>query len=91
MNCVIISENHAARSLCKINDETVTVGKRKTITGLLIDIHGQHEHQSLLYKHKHLEILDKYHDRKSHDLKQNIAGLYRTIPGLRIGGFVSHG
>ena len=72
-----------ARSLCKINDETVTVGKLKTITGLLIDIHGQHEHQSLLYKHKHLEILDKYHERTSHDVKQNIAGLYRTYTGLK--------
>ena len=81
---VIISRKiMPARSLCKINDETVTVGKLKTITGLLIDIHGQHEHQSLLYKHKHLEILDKYHERKSHDLKQNIAGLYRTYTGLK--------
>lgn len=81
---VIISRKiMPARSLCKINDETVTVGKLKTITGLLIDIHGQHEHQSLLYKHKHLEILDKYHERTSHDVKQNIAGLYRTYTGLK--------
>ena len=81
---VIISRKiMASRSLCKINDETVTAGKLKTITGLLIDIHGQHEHQSLLYKSKHLEILDKFHERKSHDVKQNIADLYRTYTGLK--------
>lgn len=81
---VIISRKiMPTRSLCKINDETVTAGKLKAITGLLIDIHGQHEHQSLLYKHKHLEILDKYHERTSHDVKQNIAGLYRTYTGLK--------
>ena len=34
------------RSLCKLNDETVTVARLKEITSLLIDIHGQHEHQS---------------------------------------------
>ncbi len=81
---VIISRKiMPSRSLCKINDETVTAGKLKQITGLLIDIHGQHEHQSLLYKSKHLEILDQYHERKSHDVKQNIADLYRTYTGLR--------
>ena len=38
------------RSVSRINDETVTTARLKQITGLLIDIHGQHEHQSLLYK-----------------------------------------
>ena len=46
------------RSIFRVNDETVTAAKVRRLTGLLIDIHGQHEHQSLLYKHKHLEILD---------------------------------
>lgn len=48
------------RSVSRINDETVTTARLKQITGLLIDIHGQHEHQSLLYKSKHLAILDAY-------------------------------
>lgn len=61
----------------------MTAGKLKAITGLLIDIHGQHEHQSLLYKQKHLEILDKYHEKKSHEVKQNIAAMYRTYTGLK--------
>lgn len=48
------------RSVSKINGESVSVSTLRAVTGILIDIHGQHEHQSLLYKSKHLEILDKY-------------------------------
>lgn len=48
------------RSVSKINGETVSIGQLKEISALLIDIHGQHEHQSLLYKKNHLTILDTY-------------------------------
>lgn len=50
----------AGRSLCRINGETVSTAVLKEISSRLIDIHGQHEHQSLLNKKKHLEILDAY-------------------------------
>ncbi len=59
----------AARSISKVNDETVTAGRLKEITSLLIDIHGQHEHQSLLYKSKHLQILDDYAKSRTAPLK----------------------
>ena len=81
---VIISKKiMPSRSLSKINDETVTAGKLRDITGLLIDIHGQHEHQSLLYKSKHLEILDRYQEKKSHELKENIAVTYGEYVRLK--------
>ena len=48
------------RSVCRINGETVTLGKLKEVASVLIDIHGQHEHQSLLYKKNHLAILDEF-------------------------------
>lgn len=58
---VIISRRmQPGRSVCKINGETVTARQIKEISELLIDIHGQHEHQSLLHKKKHMEILDEY-------------------------------
>lgn len=51
------------RVVNKINDELVTVSKLKEIAGILIDIHSQHEHQSLLKKENHLHILDRFgHD-----------------------------
>lgn len=65
------------RSVSKINDETVTVTKLKEVTGLLIDIHGQHEHQSLLHASKHLEILDTYAKSQIGPIKEKTASLYK--------------
>ena len=48
------------RSVCRINGEIVSAKILSEISGDLIDIHGQHDHQSLLYKEKHLAILDDY-------------------------------
>ncbi|MBQ7360588.1 MAG: DNA repair protein RecN [Lachnospiraceae bacterium] len=58
---VIISRKiQPMRSVSKINGETVTSKQIKELAEFLIDIHGQHEHQSLLHKKKHLEILDAF-------------------------------
>ncbi len=65
------------RSVSRINDETVTAGRLKAVTGLLLDIHGQHEHQSLLHKQKHLEILDEYSRNETEKLKNEVAASYR--------------
>lgn len=52
------------RSINKINGETSTVGQMKAAAACLLDIHGQHEHQSLLYPDKQLAILDAYGKEK---------------------------
>ena len=46
--------------ISKINGETSTVCQMKAAAACLLDIHGQHEHQSLLYQDKQLAILDAY-------------------------------
>ncbi len=66
----------SSRSLSRINDETVTAARLKQVTSLLIDIHGQHEHQSLLHASKHLEILDTYAKSRAMKLKTQTAALY---------------
>ena len=71
-----------SRSVSKVNDETVTAGRLKEITSLLIDIHGQHEHQSLLYKSKHLQILDSYVKSQSAVLKEKVSGMYHKYQEL---------
>ncbi len=48
------------RSVSRINGETVTMALLKETASALIDIHGQHEHQSLLDKKNHLEIVDAF-------------------------------
>lgn len=72
-----------SRSISKINDETVTAGRLKAVTGLLIDIHGQHEHQSLLYPSRHLEILDLYGKSQTGKLKKEIAETCHFYQKLR--------
>lgn len=80
---IISKKIMTARSVSKINDETVTASKLKDITSLLIDIHGQHEHQSLLYKSKHLQILDAYAKARIIPIKYTIAQTYGMYQGLQ--------
>lgn len=73
---IISRKLSASRSILKVNDESITIAKLSTLTGLLIDIHGQHEHQSLLSKAKHLSIVDGMLDKEALALKATIQALY---------------
>lgn len=80
---VIISRRlKGNRTVSKVNGETVTGAFLKELAGILIDIHGQHEHQSLLYKSKHLDILDHYGKEKTEALKKELRGCYTEYTSL---------
>nr|WP_302762871.1 DNA repair protein RecN [uncultured Blautia sp.] len=64
------------RSINKINGETCTVGQMKAAAECLLDIHGQHEHQSLLYQEKQLEILDAYGREKIRPAEEAVRQSY---------------
>lgn len=70
------------RGTAKVNGESVPASKMKEIAAVLIDIHGQHEHQSLLSKKKHLEILDDYAREELAPLKEAVAKDYRLYRQL---------
>ena len=72
-----------SRSTSRINDETVTALRLKQATALLLDIHGQHEHQSLLNLHHHLEILDAYARAETAPLKEETARAYGRYQELK--------
>ena len=81
---VIISRKlQPAKSTFKINGETVTARQVKELAEVLIDIHGQHEHQSLLKKQKHMEILDGYCGEKAQKALQEVEACYRECGRLR--------
>lgn len=81
---VIISRRmQPGRSVCKINGETVTARQIKELSELLIDIHGQHEHQSLLHKKKHMEILDDYCGEAFREPAELVASLYHECKELK--------
>jgi len=48
------------RTIYKINGQTVTRKMLTEISTMLLDVHGQHEHQSLLDASKHINLLDKF-------------------------------
>ena len=66
------------RSVSKINGETVSISQLKEVAEILIDIHGQHEHQSLLYKKNHLIILDEFAKDSIKDVKSQVADAYQS-------------
>ena len=70
-------------SVSKINGETVTAAQVKRVAEHLIDIHGQHEHQSLLSPAKHLEILDKYGEEEIAPVRGKVADAYKVFVDCR--------
>lgn len=80
---IITRKITGVKSFCKINGETVTAATLKEIAGLLIDIHGQHEHQSLLYKENHLSIVDRFAKVHLGDLKVQLATEFSLYQNLK--------
>lgn len=71
--------NLSGRSIARINGRTVTLGTLKQVGRLLIDIHGQHEHQSLLDEEKHIYILDSFCPASFKELKEEYGELYSKL------------
>ena len=74
---VISRKLTAGKSISRVNGEFWPAAKIQELTGLLLDMHGQHEHQSLLHRQHHLEILDAYCKEQTEPLKEQIRGAYR--------------
>lgn len=67
------------RSISRINGETVSMGILKEAASLLIDIHGQHDSQTLLNRKNHLALLDLYAAARISPLKEKMASAYREL------------
>ena len=65
------------RSVCRINGETVNMNMLKETAGLLIDIHGQHDSQSLLQRRNHLSLLDLFGKEEICPLKEEMGAAYK--------------
>lgn len=71
------------RSVSRINGETVTMSILKEAASVLIDIHGQHEHQSLLYKKNHLGIVDAFAREAVQKTKEELSQAYRAYREIK--------
>ncbi len=70
---IIIRKIDKGRNRARINGQTVTGAQLKEISSLLLDLHAQSDHQSLLHEKNHLAILDRYGGSRI----EEAAALYR--------------
>ncbi len=61
----------AGRNVCRVNGRLVTVTNLRQLGEKLIDIHGQHDSQSLLRTESHVELLDAFGGEKIKSLKKD--------------------
>lgn len=66
------------RSVSRINGETVSMATLRDVASMLIDIHGQHDNQTLLNKKNHLALLDLYAGDEIRPLKEEMEKSYRV-------------
>jgi len=83
-NALLIHRSHSikGRSVVKANGKLITVGMLRDIAVLLMDVHGQHGHQSLLNPTKHLQLLDRFCQNDLESKKARLSGYisnYRTL------------
>jgi len=83
-NSLLIERSIAesGKSNIKLNGKTVTLAILKDLAPFLVDVHGQHDHQSLLNQAKHLEILDAFCPARLADLKKSLTDFLREYREL---------
>ena len=81
---ILVSRKIAeGRSQCRINGESRTSAEVREIAGLLLDIHGQSEHQKLLRPESQLELLDTFGRDEIAAARENVAADYKTWTGIK--------
>ena len=71
------------RSISRINGTTVTAAEVRKLASLLIDIHGQSEHQKLLESGRQLQLIDAYGGAETAGWKEETAARYESWNGIR--------
>ena len=82
-DAVILSRRISAsgRSRCHVNGRLVNLSQLQALGALLIDIHGQHEHQSLFRTQTHLKLLDDF--GSCSEARQHVSKVYAHLQALQ--------
>ena len=75
--------NADGKSTARLNGRTVTGGLLKELSGLLVDIHSQHQHQSLLDPARHITLLDRFCGGGLLGLKASLADVCKSYREVR--------
>lgn len=82
----------AGKNICRVNGALVNLATLKEITDQLVDVHGQHAHQSLLSKSRHMEYLDSFAQEEIRPWKEGVAAAaarYKQVQKELLEGFGS--
>lgn len=74
--------SRSGRNVCRISGVIVPLSTLKQLTGMLLDIHGQHVHQSLLSPMMHIEFLDAFGDEGHQALRKSVSSMYAERSAL---------
>ncbi|MCL4514128.1 MAG: DNA repair protein RecN [Firmicutes bacterium] len=75
--------SRAGKSRCRINGRAVTLQVFSDVGRELVDLHGQHEHQSLLVTSRHIFYLDAFGGQPLAGLRAHVADLHRRFRDLQ--------
>lgn len=77
-NSYIISREitDKGKSVCRINDDIVTVGALAEFAKKHVDIHGQYDNQYILNPENHLDILDRFGWEELSEYKSRVKNIY---------------
>ncbi len=70
------------RSTCRVNGVVVQLSALKVISSLLVDVHGQHEHQSLLDEKNHIGVIDSHMADEIRPLVEKVGRIYEEHAGV---------
>jgi DNA repair protein RecN (Recombination protein N) len=73
----------AGKSVCRVQGRPCTVAQLKALGDWLVDLHGQHEHQSLLAVSRHLDMLDDWGGKGIQDKRSEVGRAYSTLQRLK--------
>lgn len=62
----------STKSVCRMNGETITLSQLRELSGILLNMYGQHEHQSLLKSSTYSKMLDEYAGREVNDIQEKL-------------------
>lgn len=70
--CVSRSLSRSGRNICRIAGTVLPLSSLRAFTALLVDVHGQHEHQALMNPARHMDFLDAFGDSGHHELLEDV-------------------
>ena len=75
--------SRSGRSQARVNGRPTTTSTLRNISSRLVDVHGQHEHQSLLQVPIHIDILDSSIGETAYNLRQQAADIFDELQSLK--------